>query len=73
VQELYHLDEGVFEDDPSVVFNNSAQKVIKDSIKHARYQLITYYYKRKLKQPMTTKLAKDFHLDKEQYLLGKVD
>jgi hypothetical protein len=73
VQELYRLPEGVSEDDASVVFNNSARKVIKDAIKHARYQSITYYYRHELRQPMNTKIAKDFHLTKEQYLLGKVD
>jgi hypothetical protein len=73
VQELYRLPEGVSEDDASVVFNNSAQKLIKDAIKHSRYQSITYYYRRKLRQPMNTKIAKDFHLTKEQYLLGKVN
>jgi hypothetical protein len=49
VQELYCWPDGVFEDDASVVFNNSAQNVIKDAIKHARYQLITYYYRRELR------------------------
>jgi hypothetical protein len=67
------LHEGVFEDNASVVFNNSVQKVIKDAIKHARYLSITYYYRRKLRQPMNTRIAKDFHLIKEQYLLGKVN
>jgi hypothetical protein len=47
--------------------------VIKNAIKHARYKSITYYYTCELKQPMNIKLVKDFHLDKEQYLLGKVD
>jgi hypothetical protein len=59
------LPKGVFEDDASVVFNNSARKVIKDAIKHTSYQSITYYYRRKLRQPMNTKIAKDFHLTKE--------
>jgi hypothetical protein len=36
VHELYRSVEGVFEDDASLVFNNLAQKVIKDAIKHAR-------------------------------------
>jgi hypothetical protein len=61
VQELYHFAEHVSEDDASLVFNNSAQKVIKDAIKHARYQSITYYM-HKLKKPINTKIAKDFHL-----------
>jgi hypothetical protein len=67
------LTEGVFEDDASLMFNNLAQKVIKDAIKHARYQSITYYYSSELKKPMNTKIAKDLHLEKEKYLLGKVD
>jgi hypothetical protein len=73
VHELYRSVEGVFEDDVSLVFNNLAQKVIKDAIKHARYQSITYYYRCELKKAMNTKIVKDFHLQKEQYLLGKVD
>jgi hypothetical protein len=73
VQELYRFIEGVFEDDNSLVFNKSARKDSKDSTKHIRYQLITYYYRRKLKHSMNTKIAKDFHLEKEQYLLGKID
>jgi hypothetical protein len=73
MQELYCLAEGVSEDDASLVFNNSTRKVIKDAIKNARHQSITYYYRRKLKQPMNTKIAKDFHPEKEQYLLDKVD
>jgi hypothetical protein len=49
VQELYHLVEGVSEDDTSLVFNKSAQKVIKGAIKNARYQSMTYYYRYELK------------------------
>jgi hypothetical protein len=64
------LHEDVFEDDASLVFHNSALKVIKDvikhAIKHARYESITYYYKHELSWPMNTKIAKDFHLMKEQ-------
>jgi hypothetical protein len=71
VQELYRLTDGVSEDDTSVVFNNLVQKVIKDAIKHARYQPLTYYDRRELRQPTNTKIAKDFHLTKEQYLLVK--
>jgi hypothetical protein len=37
------------------------------------HQSITYYYRRELRQPMDTRIVKDFHLMKEQYLLGKVD
>jgi hypothetical protein len=73
MEKLYSLAEGVFEDDALLVFNNSAQKVIKDAIRNARYLSITYYYKCKLKQPMNTKIVKDFHLEKEQYLQGKVN
>jgi hypothetical protein len=49
VHELYRLPEGVSEDNTSLVFNNSAQKVVKDAIKHARYQSVTYYYRRELR------------------------
>jgi hypothetical protein len=73
VQKLYCLSEGVSKDDALVVFNNSAQKVIKDAIKHARYQPITYYSRHELMQPMNTKIEKNFQLTKEQYFLGKVD
>jgi hypothetical protein len=37
VQELYHLAEGVSEDDASLVFNKSV-RFIKDAIKEDRYQ-----------------------------------
>jgi hypothetical protein len=67
------LIEGVSEDDALLVFNNSSKNVIKDTIKHDMYQSITYYYRHELKQSMNTKIAKHFHLEKEQYLLGKVD
>jgi hypothetical protein len=73
MQELYRLPKGVSEDNALLVFNNSARKVIKDAIKNARYHSITYYYMRELGQPINTKIAKDFYLTKEQYLLGKVD
>jgi hypothetical protein len=49
VHELYRLPEGVSEDNTSLVFNNSAQKVVKDAIKHATYQSVTYYYRRELR------------------------
>jgi hypothetical protein len=65
VQELYCLHEGVSKDDVSLVFNNSTQKVIKDAIKHARYQSITYYYMCEMRQSMNTNIAKDFNLTKE--------
>jgi hypothetical protein len=75
VWELYHLSEVVFEDETLLILNNSAWKVIKNAIKHAWYQSITYYstYRRGLKHPMNTNIVKDFHLTKEQYLLGEVD
>jgi hypothetical protein len=72
VQELYHLSMGVSEDDALLVFNNSAQKVIKDTIKHAGYQLITYYYKCVMRQSMNIKIGLE-QTGIEQYLLGKVD
>jgi hypothetical protein len=49
VQKLYRLPEVVSVDDASVVFNSLAWKVIKDAIKHARYQSITYYYMHELR------------------------
>jgi hypothetical protein len=50
-----------------MVFHNSAQKVIKDAIKHARFQSIAYYYRCVLKQPMNARQAKaaNLHLEKE--------
>jgi hypothetical protein len=65
VQELCRLAEGVLEDDASLVFNNSAWKVIKDAIQHARCQSFTFHYRRELMQPMNTEIAKDFQLEKE--------
>jgi hypothetical protein len=67
VQELYHMVEGVPEDDTSLVFNNFAQKVIKDTIKHSRYQSITYCYRRELRQPMNTVPLDMFRKSREWY------
>jgi hypothetical protein len=58
------LPEGASDDDASVVFNNSAQKVIKD----ARYQSITYYYRCELRQPLNTKIVKRLAPDERAIL-----
>jgi hypothetical protein len=76
IQELYRLPEGVFfEQVASVVFHNSARKVVKDVIKHARFQSIAYYHRNMLKQPMNTRQAKalNLYLQKEEYVQGIVD
>jgi hypothetical protein len=59
----------------SVVFNNSARKVVKDAIKHAGFQSIAYYHKNVLKQPMNVRQAKalNLYLQKEEYVQGTVD
>jgi hypothetical protein len=58
-----------------VVFHNSAQKVVKDAIKHARFQSIAYYHRNVLKQPMNTRQEKalNLYLQKEEYVQGTVD
>jgi hypothetical protein len=58
-----------------VVFHNFAQKVVKDAIKHARFQSIAYYHRNVLKQPMNARQAKDLnlYLQKEEYVQGTVD
>jgi hypothetical protein len=58
-----------------VVFHNSAQKVVKDAIKYARFQSIAYYHRNLLKQPMNARQAKDLnlYLQKEVYVHGTVD
>jgi hypothetical protein len=69
------LPEGVSEQVASVVFHNSARKVVKDAIKHARFQSIAYYHRNVLKQPMNARQAKDLnlYLQKAQYVQGTVD
>jgi hypothetical protein len=69
------LPEGVFEQVASVVFHNSARKVVRDAIKYARFQSIAYYHRNMLKQPMNTKQAKalNLYLQKEEYVQGTVD
>jgi hypothetical protein len=37
IHELYRLPKGVSEQLGTVVFHNSAQKVVKDAFKHARF------------------------------------
>jgi hypothetical protein len=73
--ELYRLPEGVSEQVASVVFHNSAQKVVKDAIKHARFQSIAYNHMNVLKQPMNARQAKalNLYLQKEGYVQGIVD
>jgi hypothetical protein len=56
-----------------LVFHNAARKVIKDTLKNAHLQSITYYYTPVLKQGIDTKDAQGLHLTKEQYLHGKVN
>jgi hypothetical protein len=58
-----------------VVFHNLAEKVVKDAIKHARFQSITYYHRNVLKQPMNTRQVKslNLYLQKEEYIQGTVD
>jgi hypothetical protein len=75
IQELYRLTEGVSEQVASVVFHNSAQKVVKDAIKHARFQSIAYYHRNVLKQPINTRQAKalNLYLQKEEYVQATVD
>jgi hypothetical protein len=69
------LHEGVFEQVASVVFHNSARKVVKDTIKHARFQSIAYYHRNVLNQPMNTRQVKalNLYLQKEEYVQGTVD
>jgi hypothetical protein len=45
-----------------MVFHNSAQKVVKDAIKHARFQSIAYYHRNMLKRPMNARQAKALNL-----------
>jgi hypothetical protein len=68
------LSDGVSEQVASVIFHNSAQKVVKDAIKHARFQSIANYHKNVLKQPMNARQAKalNLYLQKE-YVQGTVD
>jgi hypothetical protein len=75
IHELYCLPEGVFEQVAYVVFHNSARKVVKDAIKHARFQSIAYYHRNMLKQPMIARKAKalNLYLQKEEYVQGIVD
>jgi hypothetical protein len=44
IQEYYRLADGISEDEANLVFNNAAQKVIKDAFKHARCLSIASYY-----------------------------
>jgi hypothetical protein len=75
IQELYRLPKGVSEQVAFVVFHNSARKVVKDAIKHARFESIVYYHRNVLKQPMNARQAKalNLYLQKEEYVQGIVD
>jgi hypothetical protein len=70
MHEHYRLTEGVSMQVASVVFHNSARKVVKDATKHARFQSIAYYYRNVLKQPMNARQAKalNLYLQKEEYV-----
>jgi hypothetical protein len=50
MQEHFCLPDRVSEVEASSVFNNAAQKVIKDAFKHARYIFVATYYTQVLKQ-----------------------
>jgi endonuclease III-like uncharacterized protein len=69
------LSEGVFEQVASVVFHNSAWKVVKYAIKHARFHSIAYYHRNVLKHPMNARQVKalNLYLQKEEYVQGTVD
>jgi hypothetical protein len=69
------LPEGVSDQVASVVFYNSARKVVKDAIKHARFQSIAYYHRNVLNQPMNTRQVKalNLYLQKEENIQGTVD
>jgi hypothetical protein len=69
------LPEGVSEQVASLVFHNSARKVVKDTIKHTRFQCIAYYHRNVLKQPMNARQVKDLnlYLQKKEYVQGIVD
>jgi hypothetical protein len=69
------LPEGVSDQVASVVFHNSARKVVKDAIKHARFQSIAYYHRNVLNQPMNTRQVKalNLYLQKEENIQGTVD
>jgi hypothetical protein len=62
IHELYRLPESVSKQVAYVVFHNSAQKVVKDAIKHDRFQSIAYYQRNVLNQPMNTRQANALNL-----------
>jgi hypothetical protein len=45
MHEHFHLADGVSKAEASPVFNNAAQKVIKDTFKHARCISVATYYR----------------------------
>jgi hypothetical protein len=69
------LPEEVSEQLASVVFHNSARKVVKDTFQHTRFQSIAYYHRNVLKQPMNSRQAKasNLYLQKDEYLQGDID
>jgi hypothetical protein len=44
MKEYYRLADGISEDEANLIFNNAAQKVIKDAFKHARCIYVASYY-----------------------------
>jgi hypothetical protein len=68
------LHECGFEQVAYVIFHNLAWKVVKDAIKHVRFQSIAYYHRNVLNQPMNTRQAKalNLYLQKEEYVQGTV-
>jgi hypothetical protein len=44
MKEYYRLADGISEDEANLIFNNAAQKVIKDAFKHARCISVASYY-----------------------------
>jgi hypothetical protein len=44
MKEYYRLADDISEDEANLIFNNAAQKVIKDAFKHARCISVASYY-----------------------------
>jgi hypothetical protein len=53
----FRLADSVTDAEASLIFNNTAHKVIKDVFKHARFEAITYYHTKVLKQNVKKKDA----------------
>jgi hypothetical protein len=75
VQEQYKLEEGKSYEDPHLlfVFNESAYKIVKDTMSDARIKAVTIYHKKVEKIEMTNDDAAGIHLTTEQYLQSEVD